>query len=227
MPRVGGSLRVLRLPPPLKTGRHDIAEILLKKALKHQKSNKKSIKLQARHIDNFGCFGLSILRIIKNRQNYTFYRKDMKYVMKYGQRRNRKKNLGTHLLLWVNLMHIQHVCVFPHEAKNGLQCLAENNTIIQDVTDQTLQNNTIIRDVTDQTQHLAVCENKLNLTLSNLKRRGGYSWIGKMGHLRGGGVDCNPWLAKMGHYGRDRLQSLAIIDGPLYPTWTSNHQFIQ
>jgi hypothetical protein len=37
---VGGSLRVLgRLPP--KTGRHDIAEILLKVALKHQKSNKK------------------------------------------------------------------------------------------------------------------------------------------------------------------------------------------
>ena len=58
-------------------------------------------------------------------------------------------------------MHIQHVCVFPHEAKNGLQCLAENNTIIWDVI--------------DQTQHLAVCENKLNLTLSNLKRRGGYS----------------------------------------------------
>jgi hypothetical protein len=35
---VGGSLRVLRLLPPLKTGRHDIAEILLKVALKHQKS---------------------------------------------------------------------------------------------------------------------------------------------------------------------------------------------
>jgi hypothetical protein len=30
---VGGSLRVLRLRPPLKTGRHDIAEILLKMAL--------------------------------------------------------------------------------------------------------------------------------------------------------------------------------------------------
>jgi hypothetical protein len=30
---VGGSLRVLRLLPPLKTGRHDIAEILLKVAL--------------------------------------------------------------------------------------------------------------------------------------------------------------------------------------------------
>ena len=59
-------------------------------------------------------------------------------------------------------MHIQNVGVFPHEAKNGLQCLAEHNTIIRDVTDQTLQNNTIIRDVTDQTQHLAVCENKLN-----------------------------------------------------------------
>ena len=134
MPRVGGSLQVLRLPPPLKTGCHDIAEILLKKALKHKKSNKKSIKLhsiQARHIDNLGCFRLSILRIIKNRQNYTFYRKDMKYVMKYGQRRNRKKCLGKHLL------HIQNVCVFPHEAKNGLQCLAENNTIIRDVTDQT------------------------------------------------------------------------------------------
>jgi hypothetical protein len=27
---VGGSLRVLRLLPPLKAGRHDIAEILLK-----------------------------------------------------------------------------------------------------------------------------------------------------------------------------------------------------
>jgi hypothetical protein len=36
LPRVGGSLR---LPPPLKTGRHDIAEILLKVVLKHQKSN--------------------------------------------------------------------------------------------------------------------------------------------------------------------------------------------
>ena len=34
---VGGSLRVLRLLPPLKTGRHDIAEILLKVVLKHQK----------------------------------------------------------------------------------------------------------------------------------------------------------------------------------------------
>jgi len=33
-PRVGGSLRVLRLPPPLKTGHHDIAEILLKVVLK-------------------------------------------------------------------------------------------------------------------------------------------------------------------------------------------------
>jgi hypothetical protein len=40
---VGGSLRVFRLPPPLKTGRHNIAEILLKVALKHQKS--KSINM--------------------------------------------------------------------------------------------------------------------------------------------------------------------------------------
>ena len=31
---VGGSPRVLRLLPPLKTGRHDIAEILLKVALR-------------------------------------------------------------------------------------------------------------------------------------------------------------------------------------------------
>jgi hypothetical protein len=30
---VGGTLRVLRLYPPTKTGRHDIAEILLKVAL--------------------------------------------------------------------------------------------------------------------------------------------------------------------------------------------------
>jgi hypothetical protein len=36
---VGGSLRVLRLLPTTKNGRHDIAEILLKVALKHQKSN--------------------------------------------------------------------------------------------------------------------------------------------------------------------------------------------
>jgi hypothetical protein len=35
---VGSSLRVLRLLPPLKLhGRHDIAEIFLKVALKHQK----------------------------------------------------------------------------------------------------------------------------------------------------------------------------------------------
>jgi hypothetical protein len=34
---VGGSFRVLRLLPT-KTGRHDIAEILLKVALKHQNS---------------------------------------------------------------------------------------------------------------------------------------------------------------------------------------------
>jgi hypothetical protein len=34
LPRVGGSLRVLRLPLPLKTGRHDIGEILPKVALK-------------------------------------------------------------------------------------------------------------------------------------------------------------------------------------------------
>jgi hypothetical protein len=35
---VGGCLQVFRLlPPPTKTGRHDIAGILLKVALKHQK----------------------------------------------------------------------------------------------------------------------------------------------------------------------------------------------
>ena len=33
LPMVGGSLRVLRLSPLLNTGRHDIAEILLKVAL--------------------------------------------------------------------------------------------------------------------------------------------------------------------------------------------------
>jgi hypothetical protein len=40
---VGGSLRVLRLLPPLKTGRHDIAEILLKVAL-----NTKNQSIQTR-----------------------------------------------------------------------------------------------------------------------------------------------------------------------------------
>jgi hypothetical protein len=38
---VGGSLRLL---PPLKTGLHDIAEILLKVALNIKKSIKQSIK---------------------------------------------------------------------------------------------------------------------------------------------------------------------------------------
>jgi hypothetical protein len=36
---VGGSLRVLPAFSTTKTGRHDIAEILLKVVLKHQKSN--------------------------------------------------------------------------------------------------------------------------------------------------------------------------------------------
>jgi hypothetical protein len=36
---VGGSLRVLPASSTTKTGRHDIAEILLKVVLKHQKSN--------------------------------------------------------------------------------------------------------------------------------------------------------------------------------------------
>jgi hypothetical protein len=36
---VGGSLWVLRLLPSLKTGRHDIAEILLKVAFNPKKSN--------------------------------------------------------------------------------------------------------------------------------------------------------------------------------------------
>jgi len=47
LPMVGGSLRVLRLLPPLKlvVMYDDIAEILLKVALKHKKSIKiKSIK---------------------------------------------------------------------------------------------------------------------------------------------------------------------------------------
>ena len=34
LPRVGGSLRVPRLPPPLKTGRHDIAESGVKRKKK-------------------------------------------------------------------------------------------------------------------------------------------------------------------------------------------------
>ena len=49
LPMVGGSLRVLRLLPT-KTGRHDIAEILLKVALKYQKSNQIQIKKKQPHI---------------------------------------------------------------------------------------------------------------------------------------------------------------------------------
>jgi hypothetical protein len=37
---VGGSLRVLPASSTTKTGRHDIAEILLKVALKHKKNTK-------------------------------------------------------------------------------------------------------------------------------------------------------------------------------------------
>jgi hypothetical protein len=40
---VGDFLRVLPASSTTKTGRHDIAEILLKVALRHQKSNKKII----------------------------------------------------------------------------------------------------------------------------------------------------------------------------------------
>jgi len=40
---VGGSLRVLPASSTTKTDRHDIAEILLKVALKHQKSNQINI----------------------------------------------------------------------------------------------------------------------------------------------------------------------------------------
>jgi hypothetical protein len=40
---VGGSLRVLWLSSTTKAGRHDIAEILLKMALKHQKSINQSL----------------------------------------------------------------------------------------------------------------------------------------------------------------------------------------
>jgi hypothetical protein len=38
LPVVGGSLQLLPASSTTKTGRHDIAEILLKAALKHQKS---------------------------------------------------------------------------------------------------------------------------------------------------------------------------------------------
>ena len=41
LPMVGGSFQVLRLLPPLKTGRHDIAE----SGIKHQKLINQSIKL--------------------------------------------------------------------------------------------------------------------------------------------------------------------------------------
>jgi hypothetical protein len=44
---VGGSLRVLRLPPSLKTGRHDIAEILLKVELKPNSINQSINQSQA------------------------------------------------------------------------------------------------------------------------------------------------------------------------------------
>ena len=43
LPMVGGSLRVLPASSTTKTGRHDIAEILLKVALKHQNSIKSNL----------------------------------------------------------------------------------------------------------------------------------------------------------------------------------------
>ena len=58
LPMVGGSLRALQLlSSTTKTGRHDIAEILLKVALKHQKS----IKSNHEHKFNKGC-GYSVPR---------------------------------------------------------------------------------------------------------------------------------------------------------------------
>jgi hypothetical protein len=42
---VGGSLRVLRLLPPQKTGHHDIAEILPKVAVKDIEGNRKCINI--------------------------------------------------------------------------------------------------------------------------------------------------------------------------------------
>jgi hypothetical protein len=49
---VSGSLWVRRLLPPLKTGRHDIAEILLKVALNIIKSINQSINKKT-HVQNF------------------------------------------------------------------------------------------------------------------------------------------------------------------------------
>jgi hypothetical protein len=58
---VGGSLRVLRFLPPLKTGRHDIAEILLKVALNTKYQIKSFVQLSlCRHAAVVSSFTLHI-----------------------------------------------------------------------------------------------------------------------------------------------------------------------
>jgi hypothetical protein len=42
--QVGGFLRVLRFPPPIKTDRHDITEKLLKYGVKYHQTNKQTNK---------------------------------------------------------------------------------------------------------------------------------------------------------------------------------------
>ena len=43
--QVGGFVRVLRFPPPIKTDRHDVAEILLKVALNTNKQTSKTLRI--------------------------------------------------------------------------------------------------------------------------------------------------------------------------------------
>ena len=73
---VGGSLQVLWLLPPLKTGRHDIAEILLKVAL-HTK-NLNQIKSKNRNTmvfgieQNFHWFGPKVQRLLLEAKQLAF-----------------------------------------------------------------------------------------------------------------------------------------------------------
>jgi hypothetical protein len=61
LPRVGGSLRVLRLPEAIKTGRHDIAEILLKVTLRHQQINQSLPRCYLLQLNIYSVFHLKRL----------------------------------------------------------------------------------------------------------------------------------------------------------------------
>ena len=69
---VSGSLRVLRLLPPLKTGHHDIAKILLKVALN---TINQSINIYIYTVNSFNFVGTNFRGLGKKRISWDSYKK--------------------------------------------------------------------------------------------------------------------------------------------------------